>query len=573
MSKKQKHSKKLYLLIPLLIVVGFGLSGLQQDQAKPPQTEPPAQAESKVQQNQNTTEDSSANSKPDANTGANQTTQNTERTKSSVKLNPTPNHQSKILPKSGEFKEVRYYLLDAPNDPYYSSDWAKDRVQSSLAWELTPNSSDVTVAVIDSGFNLNHEDLTNQWEINSNETGQTTLGDICWTGLSQDKSSNNCDDDNNGYSDDWRGYDFFNVDSNPDAGSTNPGGEGAGHGTMVAGVVSATTNNFKGSAGISKAKVMPLQIFSDDGEAYTSDIVAAIEYATDNDADIINLSLGTNFNDPLLLAAIRYAKTNGTLIVAASGNCALNDEPICNDLAAPGRMTYPALYDEVLSVGATTSTDARASFSSYGPALDLVAPGQSIGPVPSYNSNGSLTSYVTTNGTSFSSPLTAGVAALLKSQYPQITPDQTAEFLNLSADKVPGMTNQDFTEQYGYGRINAHKATLFAKSNFESTLIGQPELSPKQPAEGKVWKLNHSTFTNQEWALIECKINSSFTCLTNLTKSGGQTLRYQPIANRKGNPIQYTFIRGSQISPGNWQVYLHSNEYASSPLTDLINKQ
>ena len=573
MSKKQKHSKKLYLLIPLLIVVGFGFSRLQQSQTGVLQSEPPVQTEYKVQQNQNTTEGSSANSKPDANTGVNQTTQNTESSKSSAKLNLAPSHQSKILPKEGDFKEVRYYLLDAPNDPYYSTDWAKDRVQSSLAWELTPNSSDITVAVIDSGFNLDHEDLNGQWKLNSAETGQTSLGDLCWTGTPQNKNTNNCDDDNNGYSDDWRGYDFFNVDSNPDAGSTNPGGEGAGHGTMVAGVVSAATNNSKGSAGISKAKVMPLQIFSDDGEAYTSDIVAAIEYATDNDADIINLSLGTNFNDPLLLAAIRYAKTNGTLIVAASGNCALNDEPICNDLAAPGRMTYPALYDEVLSVGATTTTDSRATFSSYGPQLDLVAPGQSIGPVPAYTANGSLTSYVTTSGTSFSSPLTAGVAALLKSQYPQISPNQTMEFLNLSTDKVPGMTNQDFTEQYGYGRLNAHKATLFAQANFGSTLIGQPELSPKQPAEGKVWKLNHPTLSNQEWALIECKINSSFTCLTNLSISGGQTLRYQPIASRKGNPIQYTFIRGSQISPGNWQVYLHSNEYASFPLAGSINKQ
>ena len=118
------------------------------------------------------------------------------------------------------------------------------------------------MAVIDSGFELNHEDLVNRWRSNLSESGQTQDGDNCWTGSAQDKSTNNCDDDNNGYIDDYRGYDFINNDNSPQAGTTNTSGDTVHHGTMVAGVIGATTNNNIGNSGIDQnVKILPLQIF------------------------------------------------------------------------------------------------------------------------------------------------------------------------------------------------------------------------------------------------------------------------------------------------------------------------
>ena len=300
----------------------------------------------------------------------------------SIKKLPSK-HNSPTLKSSPAHPQIPYYLLATTNDPQLTNTWFHNKIQTNLAWELTTGASNVTVAVIDTGFELNHEDLANKWFQNTNEMGMTQDSDFCWTGTPVEKSTNNCDDDQNGYIDDWRGYDFFYVDNNPQAGQVNPTGEGTRHATMVAGTIGATANNSIGSVGVDQqVKILPLQVFSDDGEAYTDDIASAIDYATDMHAKVISLSLGTNQYDSTLLSSIDRAIANGTLVVASSGNCALNDEPICNSLTPPGRMVYPALYPQVLAVGATDSNDVRSNFSSYGPQLDVVAPGSAISPLP-----------------------------------------------------------------------------------------------------------------------------------------------------------------------------------------------
>jgi subtilisin family serine protease len=479
-------------------------------------------------------------------------------------INPESSNSSRILSKYTGYPELKYYLLETVSDPNHSSTWSHDIIQADRAWDLTTGSSSITVAVIDSGYALNHQELSGVWAINSGEQGTTQSGDNCWTGSPQNKQSNNCDDDQNSFIDDWKGYDFFHNDNDVSAGSTNPDGAGTQHGTMVSGVIGSAANNGIASAGIDhNAKIMPLQVFDDEGDAYTSDIVAAIEYAADNGAKVINLSLGSNGYDAPMEAAVQYATDQGVLVVAASGNCALNDEVFCNTLTAPGRITWPALYDEALAVGATTNTDARASYSSYGPELDMVAPGSSISPLPVYASGNQTSAYATASGTSFASPLVAGVASLLLAQNPTLSPDELVAILTESTEQPSGMSGETFTTQYGYGRLNAHKATLLGLASTDLSELGS-SISPRQPAVGKIWRSQVGTVGSNEYSLIGCRVALNDRCSVTLENS--ITTQLSPFRAEKGDEIQYIFIPGSSLSSGLNLISVHNREYA----TDLV---
>lgn len=472
-------------------------------------------------------------------------------------------HESAIIRQNPAAQNFAYFPLQTTNDPYIDSSWALANVQAKRAWDISTSSSQVIVAVIDTGFSMNHEELVDKWHINTGETGNTVLADSCWSGTPQDKKTNNCDDDNNGYVDDWRGYDFFNSDNSPVAGEVDPNGTGTDHGTMVAGVISANANNSKGSVGIAyNAQIMPLQIFSDDSQGYTTDVVAAIEYAANNGANVINMSLGGSDYDALLLSAIRYAQSKGVFVVAASGNCALNDQLICNTLTGPGRMTYPALYPEVFAVGATASDDTRASFSSYGPMLDLVAPGSYIAPLPDFSPSGLTNAYTNASGTSFSSPLVAGVAALLISQNPSITIDQISSILTGSSVILPAMGGQIYNQEYGYGNLNAHKATLLGLAKTQTNLLGTRELSPREPAIGKIWRSVSGAVGSDEYILLGCRVPTADKC--SATVQNGTLYNFYPVNSDKGDSLQYMLIKGSSIPSGTWNISVNSHEYAKA---------
>ena len=366
-------------------------------------------------------------------------------------------------------KEYNYSALVAPNDPYYPNSWAMRHTGASNAWNLSTGTS-VTVAVIDTGFALQHEDLATQWIVNAGEQGMTQLAGHCWTGLPQDKASNNCDDDNNGYIDDWRGWNFLSKNNMPQAGTTNANGiDAISHGTSVAGLIAAATNNSKGVASYNwNAKVMPLQALDDNGDGVTSSVISAIYYAVDNGAQIINMSLGGPDQDPALQTAIDYAYANSVVVVAAAGNCGTTGDAGCSGLPAP-QMMYPALSNHVIAVGATDSTDKRASFSSYGPGLDVVAPGSGtiISPlidtrtVPyNYSSAYSGTLY----GTSFAAPIVSGIVALIKSIRPAASVDDVTALIDGSAAKVTAMNSQVYTNEYGHGLVSAATASVVADS-------------------------------------------------------------------------------------------------------------
>ncbi|MEM6997370.1 MAG: S8 family serine peptidase [Patescibacteria group bacterium] len=369
-----------------------------------------------------------------------------------------------------DVEEQEYIALIDTNDPLYPA-WHLSATAVPQAWDITTGNQDVVIAVIDSGFAFDHQDLSGGWFINNQESGQTTPADLCWDGQPADKQTNNCDDDDNGYIDDWRGWDFYSGDNSPAAGETDPNGDGVTHGTLVSGLIGAASNNSIGIAGVDwSAQIMPLQTLSDRGIGYTSDIVAAIEYAVDNGANVINLSLGGAGHDPAMEAAISYAYANDVIVVVASGNCASLAYSFCEQLPAPGRMTYPSVYDQAIAVGAVNSSGLRASFSGYGPELDVVAPGLLVENSTSWSASNPTSRYASNiSGTSFAAPITSGVIGLLLSTG-DFSSAQVHQLLRSSASL------DIFNPEYGHGSVNAQELLLSAQlfSQIDQRVVDEP---------------------------------------------------------------------------------------------------
>ncbi len=312
-------------------------------------------------------------------------------------------------------------LFDFSSQDAIYPQWYTDRINADDMWVETTGSVDTTVAVIDTGFGLNHEDLEGRWADG--------------------------------------GYDFYNNDDNPIAGSTNPNGDAVSHGTMVAGLVGSTGDNGVGPASVNwKTKILPLQVLSDDGYGWTDDVAAAVNYATNQGVDVINMSLGSEASDPILKSAVDNAIESGITVVAAAGNCGSTNYQY-QGCSYQGQIIYPAKYSNVIAVGATDSNNNRASFSSYGPEVDIVAPGsgaiRSTMWLPS-NQTSAYNSIL--SGTSFSSPIVAGIAALHVGENPEITPAQLKNNLITSAQKVASMKDNYFSDAYGYGLVDVYKS-------------------------------------------------------------------------------------------------------------------
>jgi subtilisin family serine protease len=316
-----------------------------------------------------------------------------------------------------EYAEPDYtYSIDyIPNDPSYSGQWAHQNIESESAWDIEKGNPGVVIAIVDTGVDYNHLDLsTNIW-VNPGET-----------------SGNGIDDDGNGYIDDFRGWDFYNVDNSPM--------DDHSHGTHCAGIAAAIGNNSIGITGIApEVRIMALKAGSASGSLPWTATAEAIRYAADNGADIISSSYGGPTYSSLSNDAIEYANSLGVLLIAAAGN---------DNTDAPH---YPASYSKVLSVGATAQNDARASFSNYGADVDVAAPGLNI--LSTIPSNG----YGYKSGTSMSTPLVAGLAGLVLSKDLSLTNDHIKNVLINEVDEF-GIDIPVPDQLLGKGRINAFKA-------------------------------------------------------------------------------------------------------------------
>ena len=334
-----------------------------------------------------------------------------------------------------EYAEPKYIreTTYVPNDPSITNQYALDSIQAYQAWDITKGDTNVVIGICDSGVQLNHLDLLSQIKNDPSEP------------------VNGIDDNNDGKIDNNRGWDFCgpttDVNYEGDNNATITQG-GASHGTHVAGISAAATHNNRGIAGIGyNCKIMPLKCAPDDGGQSILFGYEAIEYGASHGASVINCSWGGEggyslFEQEVITDA---TLTFNCLIVAAAGN---DNSP---------NLFYPAYYEHVLAVSALGPNNQRANFTNYNYKVRVGAPGVNI--LSTYYNN----TYQNNSGTSMASPVVAGVAGLVRSKFPFLTPDQVAQRIRVTADNVytvPGNTQTSLFGKLGRGIVNAYRAVL-----------------------------------------------------------------------------------------------------------------
>lgn len=319
-----------------------------------------------------------------------------------------------------EYAEPDYQVSAAvlPNDPGVISgtQWYLPKIDAPAAWDVTTGGENsVTVALLDTGIDSRHPDL-------------------------QDKV--------------LPGYDVSTRQTIPVGTNTDQ----FSHGTHVAGILAAQTNNGIGVAGVTwSAKLLPVKVLDATGYGSYSDVSEGIVWAVDNGAKVLNMSLGgpagTDDEVKTIRAAIDYAWDRGAIMVAAAGN---------EGTIQPPQIDYPGAIDKVISVASTETNDTRSSFSNYNEFVDVAAPGRSI-----YSTlpNGT---YGNKSGTSMATPIVSGIAALLLSLEPSLTPQQvTRRIISSTVDLGPA--GKDI--YFGWGRVSAARAVLSTAIDVEQSRV------------------------------------------------------------------------------------------------------
>ncbi len=348
-----------------------------------------------------------------------------------------------------EFPSDPYFLSKSSWKQNYDDQWAIKRVGFTLdpgsPWSMKVKGNPVTVAVIDTGLDWNHKDISwsNLWK-NEKEIPE-----------------NGIDDDKNGYVDDYIGWDFFQRTGAP--------WDQSGHGTFVTGIIAATQNNGAGIAGINPhARVMVLKALNSFGHSRASYLAEAITYAANKGAKVMNLSAGGPILTRTEQMAVDYAYSKGAVVVVASGNEASDISNVS-----------PAGLRNVLTVAASDISDKRTVYSNWGAGVDLIAPGNDVLSLRARRTDlmrdvtgarytagqayvGEDKRYYRASGTSFSTPIVAGAASLLFALRPELTNQQVERMLLQSAKDidVPGKDQHS-----GYGLLDA-RAALSADPSF-----------------------------------------------------------------------------------------------------------
>ncbi len=331
-----------------------------------------------------------------------------------------------------------YYLpvlLGEISDPLVGSQYYLNNIQAFDAHDINTGDTNIVIGIVDTGVDLLHPDIINSIKYNYNDP------------------INGIDDDMDGFTDNFRGWDVANNDNNPNRLLST-------HGTMVAGLAAATCNNKIGIYSIGyQSKVLPVKIMDNRGQL--SAAYQGIVYAADHGCQIINCSWGGQIPNPLCQDVIDYAiKEKNCLVIAAAGN-SRTDQPF-----------YPAACEGVLSVANTNGSDIKSSKSTYGVEVDICAPGENV--LTTYLSN----KYKGGWGTSFASPITAGCAALVLAQNPSYTGLQAGEQLRITADIIDTIPdNEYFYRHMGRGRVNAYNALTI--NNLPSLRISNLKLNGK----------------------------------------------------------------------------------------------
>ncbi len=424
-----------------------------------------------------------------------------------------------------------------PNDSLYQIN--KQRylsvIKAEEAWEINKGSSDIIIGIVDTGIDWEHPDLAANIWTNPNEI-----------------ASNGIDDDNNGYVDDIRGWDFGGLDGTPD---NNPDEDRSDHGTLVAGLASAVTNNGIGIASLGyQSKLMSVKTSGDNirdenNRALISYGYEGIVYAVNNGAKIINCSWGGNSFSQADQAVINYAVSKGVLIVAAAGNDNSSDK------------FYPADYQGVLSVAATDTSDIRAYFSNFGTQIDVCSPGVEI-----YSTWKSNPFYISADGTSLASPIVAGLAALVSNQFPTYNGIQVGEQIRVNTDNIDDK-NPNFAQLLGTGRINAYQSLI--NTNSKSVRISNTNFTEVGDGDGLYESgeiVNISpTFTNY----LNSLSNLSITLETNnsnvqIIKNGGTIGSLATLQTTETSPDFFSIKINSNAGVNldiNFQIVYQADNY------------
>lgn len=350
-----------------------------------------------------------------------------------------------------EYAEPNYnvYEFSEPNDTFYQNgkQAVLDLIGAKNLWDFDIDCSNVTVGVMDSGIQTNHEDLIDNMWVNT--------GEIAGDGI---------DNDGNGYIDDIYGWNC--GDNNGDVSYVS------NHGVHVAGIVSAVTDNSKGVASIARnAKIASLKIFNSSGKSTLSYIIAGINYAQKNNINIINCSFGGIGWGSTSVNTIKSAMVSvpDMFFVIAAGNVATSTPEANNDKVAvyPSQLTKD--LDNVISVANTTSSDVLSSTSHYGAtSVDIAAPGTSIySTIPT-------SSYGTMSGTSMATPMVASTVAVMRAVKPNITAKEIKEILCSSSDKLSSLSDKVISG----GRLNVYNAVKAAMTTPTSTPTATPTIKP-----------------------------------------------------------------------------------------------
>jgi len=422
-----------------------------------------------------------------------------------------------------------------PNDPLYTSNQQKnlERIFASAAWDISKGDTNIVIAIVDTGVDWNHPDLATNIFANRNEI-----------------ANNGIDEDDGGhYPDDIHGWDFGGLDGTEDNDPTeDPSKTGYSyHGTHVAGIAGAVTNNNIGIASIGfNCRILPVKVSrSDVRDANDNPFVVygfeGIVYAADKEAKVINCSWGGYAFSDFEQDVINYATARGSLVVAAGGN------------DASDQLFYPASYEGVLSVGWLNTDDDTKSFAgNYGYGIDVMSPGTSILSTWQKDSNNNQLYNSFMSGSSMASPLAAGLAGLVFSKFPNYTPLQVGEQIRITADNVD-LQNTGYEMLLGRGRINAFRALTettspsVRASNIKFTEIGngngiyQSGESVEVSADftnylAAVNNLNITLTTDDPWIDIT---QASFNVSLGTLQTASNKFRF---SIKTGAPIDHTVI-------------------------------
>lgn len=336
-------------------------------------------------------------------------------------------------------KEPAFYVSSTPNDAELSSQWYLGNIDVFNAWDITSGNGTVKVAIVDNAVSTVHQDLkANIWD-NPNE------------------ADNLLDDDLNGYTNDFHGWDVADNDNNPNPPSTAAESSYFTHGTHCAGISAGSTNNGIGIAGVGyNLTIIAVKCSPDnsDGE-FLSNAYDGVYYAIQAGADIISMSWGGSgglFTTGQSI--IQAASSAGIVLIAAGGNENTSKE------------IYPAAYPSVIAVGATDNKDIKANFSNFGSYIDIMAPGVQLYSCLSGGGDG----YGYKSGTSMSCPLVAGVAGLILTQKPNPSPTEVKSRIKDNADNIDAQ-NPTYSNALGAGRINAFKALNGISTSVETNSL------------------------------------------------------------------------------------------------------